>query len=158
MFGFSPLAAAPLADDGARIIATGVFTTAQVGSVSVTGEASVTPTGVSTTTSVGTVTVTPKTSVLASGIESSAAVGSVSVITNVAVSVTGVESITAAGTIPQVAITLTGVSTTCAIGELFFWSPAAVDQTLAWTNISPSDTTWSQITPSGPPVWTEISR
>jgi hypothetical protein len=92
------------------------------------------------------------------GVQANASIGSISAITNVNVSVTGVESETAAGTIPQVFIALTGVSTTCEIGELFFWSPADVDQTLTWTNISPSDTTWSQITPSGPPVWTEISR
>lgn len=45
----------------------------------------------------------------------------------------------------NISVLLTGVSSTVVVGELFFWRPIAPDAINTWTEVSGSDTNWTEI-------------
>lgn len=81
------------------VAVTGVSATGAIGSVAVTGTASVSATGVAATGAIGSVSVTGDANVAAAGVSATGAVGSVSVSGDANVAVTGVSATTAIGSI-----------------------------------------------------------
>ena len=119
-------------------------------SVTVSGDALVSPTGVEAAGEIGDVSVSGGANVTATGLEATASVGSVIATGGAIVSVTGVS---ATGQVGDVTVTgdanvfPTGVSGT---GE--------VTSPIVWGRIIPDPgTTWSEIDPSSPTTWTDIA-
>jgi hypothetical protein len=110
----------------------GVAAAPALGTVSVTGTASVTPTGVSGSAAIGTVSVIGTAVVNATGVAGSAAIGTVTVLLLLQVNVTGVSASPAIGTVVvhgDANVLPTGVTAAAAIGTSTVTAAANVNVT-----------------------------